>query len=85
MFFYDIEKFLHNPRNQQYLQMYKNSVSDLRGYLIKNEERYTFLEMLENIILAIIGIDPNQDIHKVRALARVFVHYMYWNCDIGKK
>ena len=85
MFFRDIEKFLHDPRNQQYLQMYKNTVSDLRGYLIKHEERYTFLEMLENIIESIIGIDPNQDIHKVRALARVFVHYMYWNCDIGKK
>lgn len=84
-FFSDIDAFLKDPRNAQYLQMYLNTVSDLRGVLLRNEGQKSFVEMLENIIQIIAGADHTMDIHKARALVRVFVHYMYWNCDIGKK
>ncbi len=84
-YFRDIDKFLHDPINSEYLVMYLNTVSDLRSYILRNESTHSFIDMLESIIEQIVGLDCNQDIHKVRALVRVFVHFMYWNCDIGKK
>lgn len=84
-YFRDIEKFLTDPKNVEYRQMYMNTVSDLRGYIIKNAGKYTFVELLESIIEHVVGEDPDCDIFKVRALARVFVHFMYWECDLGKK
>ena len=84
-FFHSIECFLQDPRNAQYLIKYKNTTSDLRGYIQKHSDQYSFKEMLETIIDTISGADTNADIFRVRALARVFVHYMYWNCDIGRK
>ena len=41
--------------------------------------------MLEAIIENIIGADSQSDVFKERMMVRVFVHYMYWNCDIGRK
>lgn len=40
---------------------------------------------MEFIIDTITGADTDSDVFRVRALVRVFVHYMYWNCDIGRK
>jgi hypothetical protein len=83
-YFRDIEKFLKDPKNAEYRQMYINTVYDLRGYILRNTDKYTFVELLESIIEHIVG-NNNLDIFKVRALVRVFVHFMYWECDIGKK
>lgn len=84
-YFCDIENFLKDPKNAEYRQMYMNTVSDLRGYILRNAEKYTFVDLLESIIEHIVGNDTFHDIFKVRALVRVFVHFMYWECDLGKK
>lgn len=84
-FFSSIDCFLKDPRNDQYLKTYKNTTSDLRGYIQKHSDLYSFKEILETIIDTITGADTSSDIFRVRALVRVFVHYMYWNCDIGRK
>ena len=84
-YFRDIETFLKDPKNAEYKQMYINTVSDLRGLILRNAKEYTFVELLESIIERIVGSDAGREIFKVRALARVFVHFMYWECDLGKK
>lgn len=84
-FFQSIESFLQDPRNLQYRTKYLNTVSDLRGYIQKHSDTYTLKDMMEFIIETITGADTNSDVFRVRALVRVFVHYMYWNCDIGRK
>jgi hypothetical protein len=84
-FFRSIECFLQDPKNSHYLIKYKNTTSDLRGYIQKHSDRYSFKEMLETIIDTITGADTSADIFRIRALVRVFVHFMYWNCDIGRK
>lgn len=84
-YFNDIESFLKDPKNAEYKQMYKNTVSDLRGYILRNAKKYTFVDLLESIIKHIVGSDAGREIFKVRALVRVFVHFMYWECDLGKK
>ena len=84
-YFRSIEMFLTDPRNREYLQKYENTVSDIRGYIQKNIESHLFMDLLETISENIAGADPTEEIYKVRKLIRVFVHYMYWNCDIGQK
>ena len=85
MFFQSIDKFLKDPRNTEYRKKYLNTTSDLRGYIHKHSAEHSFKEILESIIDNIVGADAQADIFKERAQVRVFVHYMYWNCDIGRK
>lgn len=80
-----IDSFLTDPRNSSYLLKYENTASDIRGYIQKNIANYSFMDLLELIASNIVGEDPTTDIHRVRKLCRVFVHYMYYNCDIGRK
>lgn len=80
-----IDSFLKDPRNSSYLLKYENTASDIRGYIQKNIANYSFMDLLELIAGNIVGEDPTTDIHRVRKLCRVFVHYMYYNCDIGRK
>ena len=84
-FFTSIDAFLKNPQNVAYLKDYLNTTSELRGYIQKYSADYTFKDMLEAIIENIIGADSQSDVFKERMMVRVFVHYMYWNCDIGRK
>ena len=84
-YFAKIDKFLKNPINQEYLLKYVNTAADLRGYVQRHLATHSFVEIIESIIENIVGADALSNIHKVRALVRVFVHYMYWNCDIGRK
>lgn len=85
MFFQSIDKFLKDPRNTEYRKKYLNTTSDLRGYIQKHSAEHSFKDILESIIDNIVGADTQADIFKERAQVRVFVHYMYWNCDIGRK
>ena len=84
-FFQSIEAFLQDPRNQQYRVNYLNAAADLRGYIQRHSDTYSLKDMMEFIIETITGADTDSDVFRVRALVRVFVHYMYWNCDIGRK
>ncbi len=83
-FFRDIETFLEDPRNREYKIKYVNTASELRGFILSHYQKYTFMELLEEIIYRITGDDTTQEVHRVKALVRVFVHFMYWNCDIGR-
>lgn len=80
-----IEAFLKDPRNREYLQKYENTTSDIRGFIQKNIDTHSFVDLLETISDRISGADPNEDVHHIRKLVRVFVHFMYFNCDIGQK
>lgn len=84
-YFNIIDSFLKDPRNSAYLLKYENTTSDIRGYIQKNIANHSFMDLLEAIAENIAGADPTTDIHRVRKLCRVFVHYMYYNCDIGQK
>ena len=82
--FAGITKFLQDPINSQYLENYLNTAADLRSYVVANQGTCSFVDILETIIKNIMG-ESGTDIFRARALVRVFVHYMYWNCDLGRK
>lgn len=82
-FFKDIKDFLGDPCNRTYKAKYINTADDIRGFILKHSDNYTFMELLEEVVSRIKDEDEHSEIHQVRALVRVFVHYMYWSCDIG--
>lgn len=84
MHFKEIESFLKNPVNFEYKRKYINTTADLRSYIRRNQQVHPFVDLLECIIEEIVSTESNEVLRN-RALARVFVHYMYWNCDIGRK
>lgn len=41
------------------------------------------MEVIEHIVNTIVDLDK-EEIKDRRNLFRIFVHFMYFNCDIGK-
>lgn len=83
-YFGRIESFLNEPRNQNMKQHYHETADTLKAKLIIYEKDYsTFDQALEYIYDQMIERDS--DIKKHKFLARTFLYYMYWNCDMGKK
>ncbi len=81
--FHKIETFLMDPVNKQYKTYYENTVSDLQAIVIlKRHEFHKFEELLHELYSFIMthNLDALKDNRK---LVRVFLHYMYWHCDIG--
>jgi hypothetical protein len=77
-----IETFLKDPVNQRYKNYYENTISDLQGKItIKRNEFFDFEELLETLFDYIFENSP--ELKDRRKLIRVFLHYMYFNCDIG--
>lgn len=83
--FAQIKAFLNNPRNEQYLTMYQNTVSDIQEEItIKRSEYHAFDEILNHLYKVVLDT-ANNELRNNRGLIRVFLHYMYFHCDIGAK
>jgi hypothetical protein len=80
-----ISAFLQDPKNEKFLTMYKNSVSDIQEEItIKRTEYCAFDEILNHLYKVVLDIGNNA-LKDNRRLIRVFLHYMYFHCDIGVK
>lgn len=81
--FNKIREFLTQPSNDIYLKYYENTISDLQAkIIIQRSDFHAFEEILEQIIEIVVD-KYDEKIKDCRRLVRVFVHYMYYNCDIG--
>lgn len=83
-YFEEIEKFLREPRNVTYMRMYSNTVSDLQEAITVERNRFN---EFEHIIKHLIDYTVNNNeskLKELRKIVRVFIHFMYFNCDIGK-
>ncbi len=86
--FSDFEKighFLKDPRNDEYKLKYDNTVSDLQEEITIKRDEYNAFEEILNHLYKLILDSTNDSLRNNRKLIRVFLHYMYSNCDIGKK
>ena len=83
-YFEEIDRFLHDPKNETYTKMYGNTVSDLQASIILERSKYTeFERIIEHIVNILVNIGDDK-IRDLREIIRVFVHFMYFNCDIGR-
>lgn len=84
--FPEIRRFLENPRNWDIAQQYHATANELKGQIITHREQFiTFDEALEHVYQLMHERSPELQSAPRRLLTKVFIHYMYVNCDIGEK
>jgi len=83
--FQKIKVFLEDPQNEVYKNKYQNSISDLQEEIIIHRNEYGAFENILNHLYHLIQDTNNAKLHNSRELIRVFLHYMYFNCEIGLK
>jgi hypothetical protein len=80
--FAKIKAFLEDPRNEELRALYHDTADDLKAKIIKNRDRFaTFDDVLLFLYDAIVEGNPN--VRGRKRLVRIFLHYMYFDCDIG--
>lgn len=80
-----IKAFLEDPKNETFLNMYQNTVSDIQEEItIRRAEYHAFDEILNHLYKLVLDTG-NEALKSNRRLIRVFLHYMYFHCDIGIK
>lgn len=83
LYFGQITRFLTNPVNKKLLNKYKNTIGDINGEITIHREEYDKFEIILNHLYK-LTLDKCPELHEKRSLLRVFLHYMYYNCDIEK-
>lgn len=82
-YFRQVKEFLENPINENYLNKYQNTIGDINEEIIIYRDDYDkFEELINYLYKRILSNAP--DLDNKRSLIRLFLHYMYYNCDIGK-
>lgn len=81
--FQAIEAFLKDPKNKQMQVYYDNTIDDIQSkVLVKRDEFNTFEEIIE-YLYEFVFRSHEIELRNDRRLIRVFLHYMYYHCDIG--
>jgi len=83
--FQKIKSFLEDPKNDECKIKYDNTVSDLQDEILIKRDEYSAFEEILNHLYKLILDSKNDKLCKNRRLIRVFLHYMYVNCQIGIK
>lgn len=78
-----ITLFLENPLNYEYKQKYENTVNDIQEEVILNRDNYALFDQVLSDLYKLTLDMSNGKLFLNRSLLCVFLHYMYYNCDIG--
>jgi hypothetical protein len=83
-YFEKIEEFLKSPKNDQYRLMYYALTNELKQKLIsENATELGIALAFSEIYDVVVGRHP--ELTNRKRLVTVFLHYMYYTCDIGRK
>jgi hypothetical protein len=83
--FEQIRSFLENPRNEEALNLYRDTADDLRSQLRTMLSQNTVSKLEEGFDqVRERFIASDKDLRTKRRWVRVFLDYMYSNCDIGQ-
>jgi len=81
--FAEIESFFKSPKNKKLAKMYDNTIDDIQSkILVKRSEFHTFEEIIDYLFEYMFN-KQELILKDDRRLIRVFLHYMYFHCDIG--
>lgn len=84
--FPEIRRFLANPRNEALAEQYHAVANELKAQIITHRTQFvSFDEALEHVYQLMYERSPELQSASRRILTKVFLHYMYVNCDIGEK
>lgn len=83
-YFDSIGNFLRDPINTSLKDIYEDTVDELNAKIVLNRIEYNdFENLLEDLYNYVIS--NNSELAGKKRLIRLFLHYMYCNCDIGEK
>lgn len=82
IYFDQVRQFLTTPINSEYLDKYDNTIDDINAKIIVYRNDFEKFEMILEFLYDFI-IENNTELKNKRRLVRLFLHYMYYNCDIG--
>ncbi len=82
IYFEQIREFLKDSINKEYLDKYENTIDDINAKIIVHRADFEKFEMIIEFLYDFI-IENNTELKNKRRLVRLFLHYMYYNCDIG--
>lgn len=85
-YFYKIDRFLKSPQNKDVLKKYRKIAQQLKVSIAANRTKFNYFEeILDDIVATILKAvkqsEQNLDVNVII----VFLNYMYWNCDIGRR
>ncbi|MDP2001647.1 MAG: ABC-three component system protein [Desulfurivibrionaceae bacterium] len=84
--FPEIRRFLENPRNWELAEQYHAVANELKGQIITHREQFiAFDDALEHVYHLMHERNTELQSASRRILTKIFIHYMYVNCDIGIK
>lgn len=82
-YFKTIEDFLRNPRNVDLKDMYEDTADEIRRRLITADPPFESFDAAMTCIIDAV-VENNSALRTRRRFATIFLHYMYYTCDIGK-
>jgi len=82
IYFGQIRAFLTDSINKEYLDKYENTIDDINAKIIVHRTDFEKFEMILEFLYDFI-VENNTELKYKRRLVRLFLHYMYYNCDIG--
>ncbi|MDO1512269.1 hypothetical protein Q2T41_06330 [Maribacter confluentis] len=82
IYFGQIRAFLTDSINKEYLDKYENTIDDINAKIIVHRTDFEKFEMILEFLYDFI-VENNTELKNKRRLVRLFLHYMYYNCDIG--
>lgn len=84
-YFRKVEKFLKAPQNKDYLRYYKKTAIQINFRIGVLKKYFThFEDILNQILNDIIGNLDSNIVNDID-LFIIFMNYMYWHCDIGRR
>jgi len=85
-YFDDIARFLKNPRNAELTDKYHVVANELKEQLIVHASQFQSFEHALSAIPRLIQDRASElQAFAKRRLLKIMIHYMYVNCEIGKK
>ena len=83
-YFTQITDFLQNPINSGLAETYEDLAFELNRMITINRDNFAgFEEIFEHLYRYVK--DKNETLKHKKRFISIFLHYMYFHCDIGKK
>jgi hypothetical protein len=80
-----IKNFLSDSMNDELLSLYEDATNELNAKItLHRDQFYEFEQVIETCYDKIVH-DEGSKLKGKKKLVRTLLHYMYCNCDIGKK
>lgn len=85
VYFDKITNFLKDPRNENFLKSYLSTTNEINRKIVCKRNEFKSFEVIFDAIYDYIVEKANNDLPFDKDLIWVFLHFMYYNCDIGEK